>query len=151
MVLRALAPGFTSVRVPGRLFIFTSFALAALAGMGLDALLARLGRAAVRRTVAAAALLLVIVELQPVHRFIQWVKVPAAEELPEVYRWLADHDEVHAVLELPMLDYWRVAGRLYLWTLHHRPLVNGYSGYLPPGYLERQQKLSVRPEVLDFA
>ncbi len=36
MVFRALLPGFTSIRVPGRLFVFSSLALAALAGKGLD-------------------------------------------------------------------------------------------------------------------
>ena len=140
MVLRALLPGFSSIRVPGRLFVFAGLALAALAGAGLDRLLSRLHRTFGRRVVTGLLFAFAILELAPNGALMQWSALPAEKDLPAVYHWLAEHDEVAAVVELPMLEYWRETPRLYFWTFHLRPLVNGHSGYLPPGYLERKNR-----------
>jgi hypothetical protein len=142
MILRALLPGFDTIRVPGRLFVFSGFALAALAGAGLDALLSRSRSPLSRRAAIAFLFAFALVELAPAGSTIEWVALPVGEALPPAYRWLAEHDEVEAVIELPMLEYWRETPRLYFWSFHLRPLVNGYSGYLPRGYLERKDRFS---------
>lgn len=146
LLLRTAVPGLAAIRVPGRIFVFTSLALAALAGLGLDALRTRLRSATPRAGLAVPvlALLLAGIETTPRGRYLQWTDIPSPAAIPAVYRWVADHDEVRALLELPMLDSWREAERLYFWSIHRRPLVNGYSAYLPRPYLD------LRASLLDF-
>jgi hypothetical protein len=142
MIFRTLLPGFDTIRVPGRLSVFSGLALAALAGAGLDVLLSHARRSLSRRAAIAFIFTFAIVELAPAGSTIEWVELPAEDALPPTYRWLAEHDEVAAVIELPMLEYWRETPRLYFWSFHLRPLVNGYSGYLPRGYLGRKNRFS---------
>ncbi len=65
-----------------------------------------------------------------------------ARDLPPVYAWLLDHapDRRAPLLEVPAGTFGpsgvRFADAQYtFWNTYHRfPLVNGYSGYGPPGY-----------------
>lgn len=143
-MLRMVLPGFESIRVPGRLFVFASFAFAAYAGLGFDEIQRRINVAAARYSAAALLLAALALESAPRARFIPWYELPSATEMPPVYRWLAAHDEVGALVELPLRPNWKEAKRLYFWSLHRRPLVNGYSGYLPANYETR------RAWLLDF-
>ena len=60
------------------------------------------------------------------------------EPSPEVatdltpYHWLAENGEGDPLLEWPMRFADRNSRYMYLSTLHWLPLVNGYSGYIPP-------------------
>jgi len=146
VVLRGAIPGLEAIRVPARFFTFTSLAMAACAGYGLDAARARLRGRSARHAMALVAVALgaVVLESAPRAKLIRWIEIPAPSELPPVYRWLAEQREVKAIVELPMLAYWREAERMYFWSIHRRPIVNGYSAYLPRAY-ER-----LRSELLDF-
>jgi hypothetical protein len=146
--LREVVPGLDAVRVPARFFAFTGFALAALAGRGLDRWLERLRARSARTAVAGAAIVLGLaaVESTPRRAFTDWIAAPALADAPPVYRWLAAHDEVAALVEQPMPPAWREAERMYFATLHGRPIVNGYSGTLPESYLALHAKLLDFPD-----
>ncbi|HEY3054908.1 MAG TPA: hypothetical protein VGK31_03135, partial [Thermoanaerobaculia bacterium] len=114
-------PGFRGIRVPAR--------WAEIAYVGLAMLIAVATAFIARRKwwVAAVIPLLFVVELLPAP--IRWFRVPL--ELSDVYRWLAAQPAV-AVVELPI----DIAGSEYLYAYravsHHRNLVNGASGVVPP-------------------
>src|SRR4029077_13302692 len=76
---------------------------------------------------AIAAVMLLELRVAP----LRWYLVPL--ERRPLYAWIAALPLRGAVLELPMTrasaydDLWRA-------TVHHKPLVNGVSGYAPPAY-----------------
>jgi hypothetical protein len=115
-------PGFQAVRAPAR--------WAAIAYLGLSMMLAvptaLIGRR--REWVALIVPLLLVLETRVAP--IRWYM--AVPEAPDVYRWLAKQPGRGAVVELPI----DVAGSEYLYLLrateHHKPLVNGVSGFTPP-------------------
>ena len=140
--LEAVVPGFSLVRVPFRFGILASFAAAAMAGLGAWALL-RWVPSAPRSLRWVVPALLVGCALSPAFT----VRVPPAATLPTradlapAYAWLATHGEGGPLLELPMQERrvesgwaWDRAGAraMYFSTYHWLPLLNGYTGYLPP-------------------
>jgi len=134
-------PGFSSMRVPLRFTFGFVFAMAALAGLGLQAILhwAHLDR----RKLAAGGVTLAAVLATAVD-YGHFEYTPALRpmttraDLPPVYRRLGDLER-GPVLELPTavqgedsfrgLD--REARYAYLSTFHWDPLLNGYTGYAP--------------------
>ena len=75
-------------------------------------------------------------------------------ETPEVYRWIAERPGRFSVLELPMPHaglIWRNAPYVYWSTVHWHPLVNGYSGFVPPTYQSMRQLLNSFPDGLSRA
>jgi hypothetical protein len=76
------------------------------------------------------------------------VRVP---ETPGEYRWLAQQSGQFSVVELPLADgpwVWRNAPYVYWSTVHWHPLLNGYSGFAPPGYASVRRILSRFPDPL---
>jgi hypothetical protein len=125
------------MRVTARFYAFVSFVLAFFACRALDAGLRRVASAPARRAflVAAAAVLLVEVFPKPV----TFTALPQERDFPAVYHWLAHRQDVHAVLELPLRDDLTAVSYMYFGTLHWKPLVNGYSGYMPADYFRLRQ------------
>ncbi|HEX9161284.1 MAG TPA: hypothetical protein VF980_06215 [Thermoanaerobaculia bacterium] len=117
-------PGFRAIRVPAR--------WAEIAYVGLAMLIAVTTAYVARRQrwIAAVIPLLFVVELRAAP--VIWFRAPI--ETPDVYRWLG-HENVRAVVELPI----DIAGSDYTYAfrsiVHHRNLVNGASGAAPPQYI----------------
>jgi hypothetical protein len=111
-------PGFTAFRVPGRLFLVTTVALAALAALGMDRL-ARRGRIV---TVAVLSIASVAVIAEGWLVRMPLAPVPARVAIPA---------EAAAVLELPTGDPARDATAMYRSLWHGRPVANGWTGYRP--------------------
>ncbi len=134
-------PGFDGLRVPARLAILVLVALAVLAAFGV-ARLAR--RAPWGHAVSGVVALAIALEFLSVP--IPLGHMPA--EVPPVYRWLAEQPGESVVVELPFPSpsqaHWETR-RLYYSTVHWKRLVNGYSGYFPPGYWERAERLQAFP------
>ncbi|HVR70276.1 MAG TPA: hypothetical protein VMT87_05460 [Vicinamibacteria bacterium] len=128
--LHRFVPGFDGVRYPERFALFVVLGLAPLAAAGLARVRLRVG------TGAAAAL----VALTFVEHFsapLPLVPLPAGEQIPSVYRWLADQDDVRVVAEVPEPQYFLDrAGALpmYFSTAHWKRTVQGFTGYFPPAY-----------------
>jgi hypothetical protein len=132
--LYKLLPGFDLIRVPSRLAILTLLALAILAGAGAGRLLERVARPAQAWAGAALVLLLAAEFAQfPLH-------APAyAIEVGEVDRWVAGRPRPFVVAELPVAAPTDAIGSARYHShymlhsmLHWQPIVNGYSGFVPP-------------------
>jgi len=128
----SLVPGFSGVRVPPRISIYVSFALAILAAHGAAFLLARYrGRA---RLLAPLLVLFPLVE-----SFGGPIPYAEAPEIPEVYRWLSRQEGTVPVVEMPLPPAkGQRANAVYLYwsTEHFQPIANGYATVIPPVYDE---------------
>jgi hypothetical protein len=138
-------PTFTLLRAPARFGLIVTLVLVVLAALG-TAHLAR-GR---RRPVTLAALLcgLALIELNPAP-----LRYETAPPVPGPYRMLA-HLAPGAVAEFPFfyreVGYFRHTAYMLNSTAHWKPLVNGYSDYLPPDFQAMAMPVSSFPAVEAF-
>jgi hypothetical protein len=131
---------FRAIRVPARGMVLFHLTLGVLAAWGLTLLLRRVRSRVERGAFFAAALLLTAIEYRA-----SPIDFPAVERRPAaVYRWLAGLRLPGAVLELPIgFDY--DAEHVFRSTAHWQPLINGYSGFVPPRYDEIKNLFEKRP------
>lgn len=125
-------PGLSGMRVSARFYSFVSFAIAWFAARELDRWLRHAGSPALRRAAAALCAAFLLIELAPL-RF-EWVPTPPEGDYPPVYHWLARQKDIEAILELPMPDDTTNISYMVMATHHWKPLVNGFSGYVPDIY-----------------
>ena len=120
-------PPYQGLRVPSRAGILFLFAVAVLAAYGL----ARIRQKRLRMA------LFVVVAAECYAGPLPWsFEVPT---IPPIYQHLADSAESGAVVELPLPHpnhFQDNARYVYRSIFHWRPLVNGYSGFVPPSYRE---------------
>jgi hypothetical protein len=130
LLLSAVVPGFSALRVPARAATVVVLAAAVLAGLGADALW-RAARAPVARAAVAALLVLAAVAegwRPPLElNVVPW----AARGAPPVYDWLAAQPGRDAILELPFGLPASDSSDMVMSARHWRPLLNGYSGFAP--------------------
>jgi hypothetical protein len=120
------------------------FFLSVLAAHGLAVVTASFSRR-VRATVVALAGAAVLLEY--------WVAplelAPYLNAPPRLYAYLA-HLPRGVVAQFPMPRPGSPPHHdpryMYMSTFHWMPLVNGYSGFFPPSYLERLEKLATFPD-----
>jgi hypothetical protein len=119
-----LLPGYAGLRAPARFAMLASLCLSTAAGVAIATLLANLR--GLRRLVTAAVIVAGLV-LDGVT-----VSLPLAPPPP---RFIVPADMGNAlVLELPPDDARVSVAAMYRAMFHRLPLVNGYSGYIPPHY-----------------
>ncbi len=87
-------PFFDYTRVPERLSVYFTFGLALLAGLGASSLGRRFGAGVI-------GVVLLLLPLEHARRQTA-TRIPTREEIPEVYRWLADVPGDFPVVELPV-------------------------------------------------
>ena len=136
-------PVFDSLRAPARLGIFVVFFLAVLAAWGHAAVEAAMPPTRKRAlAVVIWGVLLLEYWVAPL-RLVPYPNVP-----PPLYVWLAQQPR-GVVAEFPMPVPEALPGDearyAYLSTFHWMPAVNGYSGYYPPSYLTRIDRLREFP------
>lgn len=137
-------PVFDSLRAPARLGIFVVFFLAILSAYG---------QAALERTLSGTARRILLVTLSAVLLLEYWVAplrlVPFPNAPPPLYAWLAKQPP-GIVTEFPMPAPDTLPGNepryAYMSTFHWMPLTNGYSGYYPPSYMTRLERLRSMPD-----
>jgi hypothetical protein len=143
-VLYSWVPGFTFLRAASRFGLIVSFSLAALAGLGVSALLARVARPGIAFAVVAV---LAIAEL------IEPASYRAVRPVAPAYRVLA-HLPRGGLLELPVYSrrfaFMRTRYMLAS-TAHWQPLVNGYSDYMPLDFAAIEGRLGTFPSGESFA
>jgi hypothetical protein len=134
----ATTPGFGFMRAPGRFGLVVSFALAVLAAQAIAHLLARMSRptwvAALLAVVAAAELAVPL----------QFVRVPPPEP---AYQRLATLP-YGPVIEMPVYSAKFAFVREHYMlssTIHWMPLVDAYSDYIPPDFIDRAEVLGDFP------
>ena len=123
-------PPFRGFRAPARFSTVIGLFLSLLAAFGLARLLGRHpGRS--RRLVAAAVIALAVFELQP-----SLGLLPLETRPPAIYGALPDRGDA-VLVELPVEDAPNPWDFIYIYnsTFHHRRLLNGSSGFVPPAYL----------------
>lgn len=138
---------FRSLRVPARWAMISYVGLVILAAAGAVAL-ARRTQAHRRPLVFGALALVLLIELRAAP--IRWYLFEPAT--PPVYEWLAATDGTGAVLEIPFGVEWSEYIYLHGATTHHRPLVNGVSGYPTKQHTAFRDALAadpVPPDLLD--
>lgn len=121
-ILFDYVPLFRGIRVPARWAMIAYLGVAMLASAGALAI-------ARRRWMHAVVVALLFVELRAMP--IRWYL--STGETPPVYAWLAQQQIVGAVMELPP-DQPNVYAAMFWSHLHHKPLLNGVSGYKPAHY-----------------
>jgi hypothetical protein len=137
--LHDLVFGFQAIRAPARFSALVFFALAVLAGLGVDALVAR--RPAARALVLCGVCALLLVEFSTA---IPFARSPALTSA--VGQWLRDAPEPGPVVYLPIgRDTDDV--RAMLSALEHgRPILNGFSGQRPGLYAAVVDQVSAFPD-----
>lgn len=134
-------PGFSSLRAVPRIHVMFMFALAILAAQGMAFLLRHVaGR---RRVVLAMALPLLIV-MEYFSAPLPVEAAPRPSEFPAVQQWLAEQDEDLVFIAYPLRVKSDILD-LYYSTQHWRRMVNGFSGFLPPLFLELASKGQIVP------
>jgi hypothetical protein len=135
------------IRVTSRAGIFIALSLAMLASMALRALRPRPVVGVVVGALALSETLIVPIEMP------EWTKVvDTRREPPAVYRWLGAQAGRDAVVHLPIWGERALQRRpafheticMVYSTLHWKPLVNGWAGFVPRGY-DR-----IRAEMMEF-
>ena len=139
-LLSRVAGAFRSLRALARLGVFVLMFLSVLAAYGY-AMLVQSARPVLRLAVCACLVAGMVAEY--------WTKfdvAPYPTSAPPLYRVLA-HLPKGLVAELPNPAYGDVweGRRAYLSTFHWFPLVNGYSGNVPPSYMTRMERLREFP------
>jgi hypothetical protein len=147
-LLRAL-PVFQMIRVTSRAGVFIALPLAMLGPLALEKL--KPGRS----LFAGVAILALADTLMVPIPMPEWSKViDTRREPPAVYSWLARQPGRDAVVHLPMLDVYGLERRpafhesvyMVYSTLHWKPLVNGYAGIEPAGYVALRERLRSFPD-----
>jgi hypothetical protein len=138
-VLYRLIPPFSLMRAPARFGIVVTLALAVLAGMGVRALLQRVAHPNV------VGLILAFVTAAELAFPLRFREVPPVSP---VYKMLATLP-VGPVIELPFYSSNRElfghARYMLNSTAHWMPLINGYSDYIPPDFVEAAPTLRAFP------
>jgi hypothetical protein len=118
-------PGFASLRVPARFWIGAVLCLTVAAALGLAFLTARWSRR--RRSLAMTAVGALVL-------WDGWITALPLHPLPAPSHLLAEAAGDEPLLEVPGCGY-EDAAVLYRALFHRRPLVNGFSGHVPPHYV----------------
>ena len=119
-------PGFQLVRIPERFSLMAMLFLALLVGYALS-------RIDAGRFRALAWLLAILVPLEHVSPRPLPVRVPVAERVPAVYRWLSS-ERATALAELPAHGEGLVrkeAQEMYFSAYHFVPIIHGYVTFPP--------------------
>ncbi len=136
LLLYEWVPGFDGIRVPARFVVMMDLAVSVFAGYGLAWLLGKIQSSWKRSLLGSGFALLVLIEYASFP--ISMPSVPVGRDFPQVYTWLAQQPDDFAILEIPLPtrpeDVFRDAPYVYFSTYHWKKLVNGYSGFIPPGY-----------------
>ena len=140
-------PLLHAIRAPVRFGYLGIVAVALLAGFGLAELRRRLP---VRQSGAIAAVALALAIIEP---FRAPLYLPRFDAVAPIYRQLRDVPEA-VVVELPFPHPWAVfhnAKYMLNSTAHWKPMVNGYSGFVPNSYREHYEQLAGFPSEKSIA
>jgi hypothetical protein len=144
--LHNAVPLFSWLRAPSRLGLVVVLALAVLSGFALAELLARM-----RRTALVSTLLVLITMADLfVAPLVLFEAKPVASAYISLRKW-----PYGPVVEFPFFylrtDFPRHSEYMLNSTSHWRPLINGYSDYIPPDFRARVIPLSSFPNPESFA
>jgi hypothetical protein len=148
-------PGFDGLRVSSRFFIFVIFSLSLFAALGLKWIEGKWGKSKGR---ILSGLIILITLMEYLSIPIPLSNVPVKESIPEVYQWLSGRKQEMKIVELPLpTSIPEIASveclRVYYSSYHWKKIFNGFSGYIPPKYVEvinRMQKGPLKDHLTEF-
>jgi hypothetical protein len=146
--LRDTIPLFQMIRVTSRAGVFLALPLTMLAAMALARLRPRPTALAAIGVLALGETLIAPIPMPHWSKLIDTRRAP-----PPVYPWLAGQPGRDPIVHLPMLDVYGLERRpafhesIYMVysTLHWKPLVNGYAGIEPRGYVRMRSLAEAFP------
>jgi hypothetical protein len=149
-VLYRFVPLFDAIRAPVRFGQFTLVALAGLAGFGAAWCLARLPRT--RARVIVGALMVVLVNAEALRAPIHYVAYRAE---PRIFARLASQKEAIVAYFPFHHEPGSIGGNaryMLSSTLNWRPMINGYSGLMPPSFYRNAEGVRTfpLPDSLDY-
>lgn len=137
--VRAYVPAYRALRAPARAGEIALLMIAVLAGFGWARLEEALRRRAMPRAQLAGLFAGGLAAIAVEYAAAPLALVRAPTRPAPVYAWLASQ-RYGVVAEFPMPDEHSLPGHdpefAYQSTFHWRPLVNGYSGNVPPSYVD---------------
>jgi hypothetical protein len=141
-LLYDLLPPLQAIRAPVRFGYLAILAVAVLAGFGL----VQLRRLVPRRVWGpVAAMLLTCAAIEPLAAPLYFQRY---EGIPAIYGMLRDEPDA-VVAELPLAQpraMFLNAGYMLNSTEHWKPLLNGYSGFVPGSYVDHFRRVNPFPE-----
>jgi len=147
LILYKWIPGFSRLRVPGRLEVIMMLGLSVLAGWGAKQLIDISGKKSMKIFLAFALSGLILAEYASIP--VRLVPVKVGKEIPPIYFSVKKIPSTSALIELPMPRSSRENSReaiyIYYSIYHWKRLVNGYSGYSPPGYFNLMMAMEFFP------
>lgn len=148
------APVFRALRIPALAVMLVGFSIAVLAGFGVARLSRRFERRGART--AFAILLGAFVLLESVSTPMSLTTIPTAP--PPIYADLmreVGDGPAATIVEVPMIfaqdPHYQDPIYMYYSTFHWQKLVNGYSGFFPPSYLELAAFMRTFPDARSLA
>jgi len=136
LLLYKWMPGFGELRVPGRLVVIMMLGLSVLSGWGVKQLVDKPRKKSIKIIVASIFGGLILIEYASIPMRLAPIKV--GKDIPPIYFSVRKLPDTSALIELPMpksrRENFREAIYVYYSIYHRKRLVNGYSGYSPPGY-----------------
>jgi hypothetical protein len=134
-------PGYDAVRAPARFAMLAALCLSVVAALAF-ARLTRCGRWFIRAPLAAIVIAGILVD--------SWIGEMPLPALPVRLQALESLPDGTAVLELPLGETGSDVAAMYRGMYHRRPVVNGYSGFLPRSYDVLRRGLDIRdPQMFD--
>jgi hypothetical protein len=135
-LLRDWVPGFHELRSPFRFALLVQICLVLLCFHGLASLI-RFSNSSMNMIVVPLVAMLAFAENISVP---QPLTIPSKSVSPPWASWMQSHEGSHILGHVPfpaglhVSDYQIETERMLAQIIHRKPLVNGYSGYFPPGY-----------------
>lgn len=136
-------PGWDGLRVPARYLTLVTLFLAVLAGLGAAAILRRAQRLAIPIVLIASAGVLAEAWIVPAPtnlpvppgEGLEYPPAPrAGRDISPLYGMVRDWPGSVVLAEFPFGDNAYELQAVFYAGYHLRPILNGYSGYFPPGY-----------------
>jgi hypothetical protein len=139
-ILFRYLPPFQGTRIPARFGYLAVLGMAVLAGFGVAWLLRRVRQPRLRTAAAAGVCAACFLEMRAEPPDLYRDRIPHG--VPAATRWLGHAGGSGAVVEFPANPLYEDAVYSYLAGYHHRPIVNGYSAYVPQAtyFLEERMK-----------
>jgi hypothetical protein len=143
-LLYAIVPPLHSVRVPARFGMLVVLTLALLAGTGAGRLMSRLPNVRARTVAAVCLTIAFVVDVWP-----QYDRLPVWRLPPSIYAALPPTGSVlfEFPVHLPADRFSENLPYMYFSMWHWRPMVNGYSGFIPASYGSLLEGTSTFPDV----
>lgn len=128
--------------MPGRLGMFLLFSFSVIAGMGIHLLLKRFFSSWIQYGIVFVFVCVTGFENHINNEYIELY--PPGYNDP-AYQWLRKQDQIEAIVVLPMHSSKITIHHQYDALMHHKKLINGYSGYFPWEYNQFVKKMEWFP------